>query len=126
VSGAAGPARAALAVALGLAALALAPAKPTQSGVDAPGTLRGPQALLFGEPVDANRADRATLEVLPGIGPGKASAWVEERTRKPFCGPADLARVKGIGPKTRARLEGLLFYESSKRCGARPGRPIDL
>jgi hypothetical protein len=126
VSGAAGPARAALAVALGLAALALAPARPTRIGVGTPESLRGPEALLFGKPVDANRADRATLEALPGIGPGKASAWVEERDRKPFCGPEDLGRVKGIGPKTQARLEGHLFYETSKRCGAAPARPIDL
>jgi hypothetical protein len=126
LSGAAGPARAALAVALGLAALALAPARPTPLGVAAPGVLRGPEPLLFGARVDANRADRETLEALPGIGPEKASAWVEERTRSPFCGPEDLARVKGIGPKTRARLEGHLSYETSKRCGAARGRPIDL
>lgn len=126
MSSGAGPARAALMVAVGLAALALTPAQPTAPGVGRPAALRGAQALLFGLRVDANRADRATLEALPGIGPGKATAWVEERLQKPLCGPADLARVKGIGPKTRAGLEGHLFYETSERCGARRGRPIDL
>jgi hypothetical protein len=126
VSRAAGPARAALALALGLAALALVPAQPTPPGVGRPAPLRGAEALLFGLPVDANRADRATLEALPGIGPGKAAAWVEERLRRPFCGPADLARVKGIGPKTRIGLEGHLYYETAERCGATRGRPIDL
>jgi hypothetical protein len=126
VSRAAGPARAALAVALGLAVLALVPVQPTPRGVERPEVLRGAEALLFGAPVDANRADRATLEALPGIGPGKAGAWALERLEKPFCDPADLGRVKGIGPKTRARLEGLLFYETPERCGASRGRPIDL
>jgi hypothetical protein len=126
VSRATGPARAALAVALGLAALALVPAQPTPPGVERPKALRGAEALLFGMPVDANRADRATLEALPGIGPGRAAAWVEERGRRPLCGPADLARVKGIGPKIRARLADHLFYEISERCGAAPARPIDL
>ena len=126
MSRASGPARAALAVALGLAALALVPAQPTPLGVERPKVLRGAEALLFGMPVDANRADRATLEALPGIGPGKAAAWAEERLRAPLCGPEDLARVKGIGPRTRAGLEGHLFYEMPERCGARRGRPIDL
>jgi competence protein ComEA len=126
VSRAAGPARAALAVALGLAGVALVPARPTPSSVTRPAVLQGAEALLFGMPVDANRADRATLEALPGIGPGRAAAWAEERIRAPFCGPADLARVKGIGPKILAGLEGQLFYEASERCGATRGRPIDL
>ena len=83
-------------------------------------------ARTVGHPVDANTADRDTLEALPGIGPGKAAAWLEERGRGPFCHPSDLARVKGIGPKTRRQLEDLLFYETSERCGAERARPIDL
>jgi len=125
VSRAAAPTRAALAVALALAARALAPAASTHPSVEGTPT-SGAAALLFGRPIDANRADRDTLEALPGIGPGKAAAWVEARTRRPFCDPADLARVTGIGPKTVERLEHLLFYETSERCGAKRARPIDL
>jgi DNA uptake protein ComE-like DNA-binding protein len=120
-----GAARAALAVAIGLAALALRPPSATPSGV-VPAEVPGPAALLFGRPIDANAADRATLEALPGVGPGRAAAWIEERSKRPFCGPADLERVKGIGPKTRAGLAGLLSFPPRKSCGAIPDRPIDL
>jgi competence protein ComEA len=120
VSAAAGPARAALAVAIGLAALALAPPRATQSSVPPAEPVRGAAALLFGQGIDANLADLATLEALPGVGPGRAAAWVDERSRRPICGPADLERVKGIGPKIRQRLEPLLSFKSLERCGAMP------
>ena len=86
-----GAARAALAIAIGLAALALKPPPATPSGV-IPAEVPGPAALLFGRPIDANTADRATLEALPGVGPGRAAAWIVERSKAPFCGPADLER----------------------------------
>ena len=73
---------------------------------DAPGgaPLRGPARMLFGQPIDPNRADTATLEALPGIGPSRAAAIVAERGRRPFADVAELERVPGIGPKTRAAV----------------------
>jgi competence protein ComEA len=59
-------------------------------------------------PVDLNRADAATLETLPGIGPALAAAIVESRERDgPFSTIDDLTRVSGIGPATVARLRDL-------------------
>jgi competence protein ComEA len=119
VSGGAGPARAALALAAAIAALVLAPPSVTLSRVAPPADLAGPARILFGLGIDPNRAGLDTLEALPGIGPGRAAAWVEERSRAPFCRPVDLERVTGIGPKTRAGLEPFLIFESPEivaRC----------
>ncbi|GAB4290688.1 MAG: hypothetical protein Kow0067_17040 [Coriobacteriia bacterium] len=50
--------------------------------------------------VDINRADAATLERLPGIGPATAAKIVEDREKNgPFKTVDDLARVSGIGAK---------------------------
>ncbi len=77
--------------------------------------LRGPARRVFGLPIDANRADPATLETLPGIGPVRARAIVRERARRPFSSVADLARVRGVGPHTLGRLAPWLTV------GHRPG-----
>jgi hypothetical protein len=79
--------------------------------------LRGPARLLFGLGVDPNRADARTLEVLPAIGPARAAAWLRERERAPFCQPADLERVTGIGPRTRRSLEHWLEFHPGLGCG---------
>lgn len=65
--------------------------------------------VLFslGRPLDLNAALAADLTVLDGIGEALAARIVAEReTNGPFCQLSDLARVKGIGPKTVARIEG--------------------
>jgi len=54
--------------------------------------------------VDPNRADEATLQTLPGVGPVLARRIVESRRRRPFRTVEDLTRVKGIGPASLARL----------------------
>jgi len=68
--------------------------------------LRGPARSLVGLPIDPNRADAATLESLPGIGPARAQAILAARERRPFERPEDLERVPGIGPRTLADLAG--------------------
>jgi len=73
--------------------------------------LRGPARLLFGQRIDPNRADAATLEVLPGIGPSRAAAIVAARSERPFERVDDLGRVPGIGPVTLARIRALLAVE---------------
>lgn len=59
-----------------------------------------------GGPIDLNRATRAQLVQLPGIGPALADRIVRSRERDgPFASVADLQRVSGIGPVKQARLE---------------------
>lgn len=62
-------------------------------------------AALAGAVVDLNRASRAELESLPGIGPAKAEAILAYRTQHgPFRRIEDLQRVSGFGPATVNRL----------------------
>ena len=70
--------------------------------------LRGPARLLVGERIDPNRADAATLESLPGIGPARALAILATRARGRFRSIDDLTRVPGIGPRTLAGIAGWL------------------
>lgn len=58
--------------------------------------------LLEGRRIDLNEVSADLLETLPGIGPARARAILVAR---PFVSLADLERVPGIGPKTRAHLE---------------------
>jgi competence protein ComEA len=55
--------------------------------------------------VNINTADAATLDrLLDGVGPTKAQAIVDYRKANgAFRSPADLAKVKGIGPATVKR-----------------------
>ncbi len=92
-------------------------------GAGAP--LQGPTRLLFGMPLDLARAPAASLEVLPGIGPARATAIVDERERHAFERVDDLRRVRGIGPRT---LEGLAGWvevtrpRDSGRAAVAPAR----
>lgn len=55
--------------------------------------------------VDVNRADQATLETVSGVGTALSERILAERARAPFRSWADLlARVKGLGPASAARL----------------------
>ncbi len=61
-------------------------------------------AAAAGAKLDVNRATAEQLEALPGIGPAKAAAILEERSKAPFRSVEDLERVKGIGPGLMAEL----------------------
>jgi competence protein ComEA len=77
--------------------------------VPTPATAVLSPALLPGGQLDLNRASLAELEMLPGIGPAKAAAIVEDRERNgPFQSVGDLDRVKGFGAKTVEKLEPYL------------------
>jgi competence protein ComEA len=70
-----------------------------------------PPGLLETGRIRVNRASARDLEALPGIGPVMAKRILEERDlHGPFRRPEDLLRVKGIGPKTLARLADRFDY----------------
>lgn len=73
------------------------------------GPVSRPRSPMAQKKVNLNTATEAELVALPGLGPGKARAIVEDRNRQgPFRTLRDLLRVSGIGPKTLARLEALV------------------
>ncbi|MGD8699331.1 MAG: helix-hairpin-helix domain-containing protein [Gemmatimonadales bacterium] len=71
--------------------------------------LRGSGSMPRHERVNLNRATAEELEILPGIGPAKASAivrWRSEHGR--FRKLEDVLGVPGIGPATLERLRALV------------------
>jgi competence protein ComEA len=80
-----------------------APALPSEAP-----SVRGSRRTF--RPVDLNRANQRALQSLPGIGPAKARAILEDRERRgPFERVEDLARVRGIGPATLKRIAPRAF-----------------
>ncbi|MDC8803860.1 ComEA family DNA-binding protein [Halomonas pacifica] len=62
-------------------------------------------------PINVNQADAEMLAELPGIGPSKAQAIIEDReTNGPFSAPDDLTRVSGIGPATVEAMRDQLEF----------------
>ena len=54
--------------------------------------------------ININKAGPAELVQLPGIGPTRAQAIVEERQKRRFRRIEDILRVPGIGRKTFGRI----------------------
>ena len=80
------------------------------------------RALRRGEPMDLNAATAADLMLLPRIGPRLAERILSDRQANgPYATLEDLARVRGIGPKTVARLRPLL--RTAPTGGAGEGAP---
>ncbi|MBM3884557.1 MAG: helix-hairpin-helix domain-containing protein [Gemmatimonadetes bacterium] len=70
-------------------------------------------------PIDVDRADSATLERLPGIGPALAARIIADRgAHGPFGSGVGLQRVRGIGPALWRRLEGLVTFSGVPRPDA--------
>ena len=59
--------------------------------------------------IDLNRAETWLLEMLPGIGPGRAQAIVDYRNQNgPFRTVEDLLNVKGIGETTLDKMRDFI------------------
>ncbi|MCG3144503.1 MAG: hypothetical protein HONDAALG_01933 [Gammaproteobacteria bacterium] len=73
--------------------------------------------LAFGEPVDINTADAATLaKELNGVGEAKAQAIVAYREQHgPFQSVEELAMVDGIGEKTLAANKDKLTVSATAK-----------
>jgi competence protein ComEA len=64
--------------------------------------------------VDLNRADRAELEQIPGIGPKLAGAVEAHRREKgPFRSVDDLRGVHGVGPQTVEKVRPFVRVDES-------------
>lgn len=67
-----------------------------------------PGSPSAGGRVDINRASAQELETLPGVGPARAQAIIDNR---PYATVADLQRVPGIGTKTLEAMLDLITVE---------------
>lgn len=84
------------------------------------GTEPAPVILL-----DLNRASRAELMQLPGVGPSLAERIESHReARGPFRRIDDLRQVPGVGPATLERLRGYLFVAEPPPATA-AGSPVE-
>lgn len=72
--------------------------------------------------IDINHASEADLDGLRGLGPATTRIILSERDKAPFRNWQDLlARVKGIGPASAAKLsaEGLTVNGQAYQTGRR-------
>lgn len=66
--------------------------------------------------IDLNRASAGELQLLPRIGPALARRIVEDRAaRGPFASVEDVARVRGIGPRTVELLRPYAMVSREER-----------
>lgn len=66
-------------------------------------------SVLLGLPVSLNSADAQTLSTVSGLGPARSEAIVRYRTMHGcFRRMRDLERVRGIGPRTVAKVAPFL------------------
>lgn len=72
--------------------------------------------------VNINTASVNELTELPGVGPAKAAAIVEERERKPFTSVEDLARVSGIGDRMLEQLRDKISVGGAGTKSAADGK----
>lgn len=77
--------------------------------------------------LDLNEAPAAALVQLPGIGKKRALSIVARRKERPFRRLEELRQIKGIGPKTLARLRAHLRIGAAtpppRGSSPGPGRP---
>jgi competence protein ComEA len=69
--------------------------------------------------VNINTATQDELDSVKGIGPGKAKAIIDYRTKNgPFKSVEDLKGVKGFGEKSLAKLKGDLTVSGASTAPA--------
>jgi competence protein ComEA len=77
-------------------------------------------ASWAGELVDLNSATQAQLESVKGIGPAKARAIIDYRSKMgPFRNVDDLKKVTGFGEKTVAKMRSELTVSNARSPAAK-------
>lgn len=77
-----------------------------------------------GAPVDLNTATQTQLDTVKGIGPAKAKAIIEYRTKNgPFKSVDDLEKVKGFGKKSVDKLRSELTVGKTGAVEAKTSEP---
>lgn len=80
-----------------------------------------PAAEFFGARLDLNRATRAELALLHGLGPSRAQSIEDYRRQHgPFRNVDDLRNVSGIGPKTLDKIRASLFVDDTAAVAPPP------
>ncbi|HTF99390.1 MAG TPA: helix-hairpin-helix domain-containing protein [Nitrospirota bacterium] len=82
-----------------------APAKAEKPAKEEKAAKEKKPALAPGEKVNINSASKEDLDKLPGIGPVKAQAIIDNR---PYSKPEDIMKVKGIKEKEFEKIRDLI------------------
>lgn len=78
-------------------------------------------SLAWAATIDVNTADAKALETLNGVGPAKAAAIVDYRSKNgPFKSVEDLEKVPGIGSATIAKNRDSLAVGGKAAAAAKP------
>ena len=68
--------------------------------------------LTLSQQIAVNKVDAATMQLLPGIGPGLARNLIETRRREgPFRTALELESTPLVGPRTRSRIEPFVKFD---------------
>jgi comEA protein len=78
-----------------------------------PGIVRAAQE----QRVDLNAASAEELATLPGIGPAKAKAIIEYRSKQKFSTSEELMQVQGVGAKLFEQLKDRITVGSAQVSG---------
>lgn len=80
-------------------------------------------SLAWAASIDINSADAKALETLNGVGPAKAAAIVEYRSKNgPFKSVDELEKVPGIGASTIAKNRDSLAVGGKAAAAAKPAK----
>jgi competence protein ComEA len=81
--------------------------------------------VAYAASININTADASLLDTLPGIGPTKAAAIIDYRTKNgPFIKIEDIQNVSGIGPTTFANIQSSITVGTVSGGGESPQPPV--